>query len=196
MIPGESHSFSALIQDNRKEFTTLLVLGVLLGYAFYFFQTRSSDEGSEVEEHGVLQMENIVVNDYVETLKGWQLKGEQAVVLEESRRMRIEKVRIWIYVPYTIDDAQPVVEVYITADQGLVEWKDSRVTLSGNVVMNRRDGSTIFSETAVYDSSLKSLTLPKPVRILNTGHTLEGTSLTLEIKQEMLKLTEPVLIRH
>ena len=155
MIPGESHSFSTLIQENLKEFTTLLVLGILLGYAFYFFQTRSSDEDSEVEEHGVLQMENIVVNDYVENLKGWQLKGEQAVVLEESRRMRIEKVRIWIYVPFTINNAQPVVEVYITADQSLVEWKDSRVILSGNVVMNRRDGSTIFSETAVYDSSLK-----------------------------------------
>ena len=127
MISGESHSFSALIQENRKELATLLVLGVLLGYAFYFFQTRSSDEGSEVEEYGVLQMEDIVVNDYVETLKGWQLKGEKAVVLEESRRMRIEKVRIWIYVPYTIDESQPVVEGYITADQGLVEWKDSRV---------------------------------------------------------------------
>ena len=118
------------------------------------------------------------------------------MVLDESQRMRIEKVQIWIYVPYTIDEVQPVVEVYITADQGLVEWKDSRVTLSGNVVMNRRDGSTIFSETAVYDSSLKSLTLPKSVRILNTGHTLEGTSMTLEIKQEKLKLTEPVLIRY
>ena len=165
MIPGESNPFSALIQENRKEFTTLLVLSVLIGYAFYFFQTRSSDESSEVEEHGVLQIENIVVNDYVETLKGWQLKGEQAVVLEESRRMRIEKVRIWIYVPYTINEPQPVVEVFITADQGLVEWKDSRVTLSGNVVMNRRDGSTIFSETAVYDSSIKSLSLHHTLRI-------------------------------
>ena len=196
MVPGEMPSVSALIQENLKEFAALLVLGVILGYAFYYFQSRSPEESPAVEERGVLQMEKIVVNDFVENRKGWQLRGDHAVVLEESRRMRIEQVRISIFVPYLMENQQPEVDLYITADEGLIEWRDNRITLLGNVVLNRKDGSTIYSETAVYDARREFLTLPKPVRILKPGHTLEGSSLTYEVAKKKLELTQPLLIHY
>ena len=59
--------------------------------------------------------------------------------------MRIEQIEISIFVPYTMEEKSPTLDVLITADEGLMEWKDNRLTLIGNVVLKRSDGSLILS---------------------------------------------------
>ena len=122
--------------------------------------------------------------------------------------MRIEKVKIWVYAvdnpsdnfssenSSSINNSLEQVALYITADQGLIEKHDNRVTLSGNVVLWRDDGSEAHTETAIYDAKKEILTIPKPVRMLGEGHTMLGSGLTYDVSKGILNLKEPLLVRH
>ena len=161
-----------------------------------------------MEERGVLDLQQITINDFQHERKSWKLIGNRALVSEKSNRMRIEKVKIWVYAvdnssdnfssenSASVNNSSEQVALYITADQGLIEKHDNRVTLSGNVVLWREDGSEAHTETAIYDAKKEILTIPKPVRMLGEGHTMLGSGLTYDVSKGILNLKEPVLVRH
>ncbi|NBR20013.1 MAG: LPS export ABC transporter periplasmic protein LptC [Proteobacteria bacterium] len=143
-----------------------------------------------------MHLDEIKVNDFVDNRKGWQLRGKTAVVLEDTKRMRIEQIEISIFIPYTMEEKSPTLDVLITADEGLMEWKDNRLTLIGNVVLKRSDGSLILSNSALYETQKEVFTIPGKVRILQDEHTLEGNSLTYNVPIKKMEMTEPLLIRY
>ncbi len=144
------HSYSSFLHENRKELALLLLIGAVAGAAYYFFHYSQPQEIIPLEERGVLDLQQITINDFQ----------------------------------------------HITADQGLIEKHDNRVTLSGNVVLWREDGSEAHTETAIYDAKKEILTIPKPVRMLGEGHTMLGSGLTYDVSKGILNLKEPVLVRH
>ena len=202
------HSYSSFLHENRKELAILLLIGAVAGAAYYFFHYSQPQEIIPLEERGVLDLQQITINDFQHERKSWKLIGNRAVVSEKSNRMRIEKVKIWVYAVdnssdnYSSENSASVnnpseqVALYITADQGLIEKHDNRVTLSGNVVLWREDGSEAHTETAIYDAKKEILTIPKPVRMLGEGHTMLGSGLTYDVSKGILNLKEPVLVRH
>ena len=122
--------------------------------------------------------------------------------------MRIEQVKIWVYARDN-SSAKPSadlsknskfstqkLEFHITADQGLIERYDNRVTLSGNVVLFHGNVSEVFTETAIYDSKNDTLTIPKPLRMIREGHTMHGSGLTYQVYSGKLNLNKPLLLRH
>ena len=201
-------SYSSFLLENRKELAILLLLGAVAGAAYYFFHYSQPQEIIPLEERGVLDLQQITINDYQHERKSWKLIGNRAVVSEKSNRMRIEKVKIWVYAvdnssdnyssetSVSVNNPSQQVALYITADQGLIENHDNRVTLSGNVVLWREDGSEAHTETAIYDAKKEILTIPKPVRMLAEGHTMLGSGLTYDVSKGILNLKEPVLVRH
>ena len=205
-------SYSSFLLENRKELAILLLLGAVAGAAYYFFHYSQPQEIIPLEERGVLDLQQITINDYQHERKSWKLIGNRAVVSEKSNRMRIEKVKIWVYAvdkssdkssdnsssetSVSVNNPSQQVALYITADQGLIEKHDNRVTLSGNVVLWREDGSEAHTETAIYDAKKEILTIPKPVRMLAEGHTMLGSGLTYDVSKGILNLKEPVLVRH
>ena len=201
-------SYSSFLLENRKELAILLLLGAVAGAAYYFFHYSQPQEIIPLEERGVLDLQQITINDYQHEQKSWKLIGNRAVVSEKSNRMRIEKVKIWVYAVdnssdnyssetlVSVNNPSQQVALYITADQGLIEKHDNRVTLSGNVVLWREDGSEAHTETAIYDAKKEILTIPKPVRMLGEGHTMLGSGLTYDVSKGILNLKEPVLVRH
>ena len=201
-------SYSSFLLENRKELAILLLLGAVAGAAYYFFHYSQPQEIIPLEERGVLDLQQITINDYQHERKSWKLIGNRAVVSEKSNRMRIEKVKIWVYAvdnssdnyssetSVSVNNPSQQVALYITADQGLIEKHDNRVTLSGNVVLWREDGSEAHTETAIYDAKKEILTIPKPVRMLGEGHTMLGNGLTYDVSKGILNLKEPVLVRH
>ena len=201
-------SYSSFLLENRKELAILLLLGAVAGAAYYFFHYSQPQEIIPLEERGVLDLQQITINDYQHEQKSWKLIGNRAVVSEKSNRMRIEKVKIWVYAvdkssdnsssetSVSVNNPSQQVALYITADQGLIEKHDNRVTLSGNVVLWREDGSEAHTETAIYDAKKEILTIPKPVRMLGEGHTMHGSGLTYDVSKGILNLKEPVLVRH
>ena len=202
------HSYSSFLHENRKELAILLLIGAVAGAAYYFFHYSQPQEIIPLEERGVLDLQQITINDYQHERKSWKLRGNRAVVSEKSNRMRIEKVKIWVYAvdnssdnnssetSVSVNNPSQQVALYITADQGLIEKHDNRVTLSGNVVLWREDGSEAHTETAIYDAKKEILTIPKPVRMLGEGHTMLGSGLTYDVSKGILNLKEPVLVRH
>ena len=202
------HSYSSFLHENRKELAILLLIGAVAGAAYYFFHYSQPQEIIPLEERGVLDLQQITINDYQHERKSWKLIGNHAVVSEKSNRMRIEKVKIWVYAvdnssdnsssenSASVNNSSEQVALYITADQGLIEKHDNRVTLSGNVVLWREDGSEAHTETAIYDAKKEILTIPKPVRMLGEGHTMLGSGLTYDVSKGILNLKEPVLVRH
>ena len=202
------HSYSSFLHENRKELAILLLIGAVAGAAYYFFHYSQPQEIIPLEERGVLDLQQITINDYQHERKSWKLIGNRAVVSEKSNRMRIEKVKIWVYAvdnssdnyssetSVSVNNPSQQVALYITADQGLIEKHDNRVTLSGNVVLWREDGSEAHTETAIYDAKKEILTIPKPVRMLGEGHTMLGNGLTYDVSKGILNLKEPVLVRH
>lgn len=201
-------TYSSFLHENRKELTILLLLGALAGAAYYLFSFSEPPENIPFEERGVLDLEEITVNDYQLERKSWKLKGKRAVISEKSSRMRIEQVTIWVFVsdnssvkptpnlPLSTNLPTQEVDFFITAEQGLVEWDDNRVTLTGNVVLLRNDGSEVHTETAIYNAKQEILTIPKPVRVLREGHTLHGSGLIYNVSKGELNLKQPVLLRH
>ena len=202
------HSYSSFLHENRKELALLLLIGAVAGAAYYFFQYSQPQEIIPLEERGVLDLQQITINDFQHERKSWKLIGNRAVVSEKSNRMRIEKVKIWVYAvenssdnfssenSASVNNSSEQVALYITADQGLIEKHDDRLTLSGNVVLWREDGSEAHTETAIYDAKKEVLTIPKPVRMLGEGHTMLGSRLTYDVSKGILNLKEPVLVRH
>ena len=202
------HSYSSFLHENRKELAILLLIGAVAGAAYYFFHYSQPQEIIPLEERGVLDLQQITINDFQHERKSWKLIGNRAVVSEKSNRMRIEKVKIWVYAvdnssdnfssenSASLNNSSEQVALYITADQGLIEKHDNRVTLSGNVVLWREDGSEAHTETAIYDAKKEILTIPKPVRMLGEGHTMLGSGLTYDVSKGILNLKEPVLVRH
>ncbi len=202
------HSYSSFLHENRKELAILLLIGAVAGAAYYFFHSSQPQEIIPLEERGVLDLQQITINDFQHDRKSWKLIGNRAVVSEKSNRMRIEKVKIWVYAvdnssdnsssenSASVNNSSEQVALYITADQGLIEKHDNRVTLSGNVVLWREDGSEAHTETAIYDAKKEILTIPKPVRMLGEGHTMLGSGLTYDVSKGILNLKEPVLVRH
>ena len=202
------HTYSSFLHENRKELTILLLLGALAGAAYYLFSFSEPPEYIPFEERGVLDLEKITVNDYQLERRSWKLKGKRAVISEKSSRMRIEQVTIWVFVsdnssvkptpnlPLSTNLPTQEVDLFITAEQGLIEWDDNRVTLTGNVVLLRNDGSEVHTETAIYNAKQEILTIPKPVRVLREGHTLHGSGLIYNVSKGELNLKQPVLLRH
>ena len=202
------HSYSSFLHENRKELAILLLIGAVAGAAYYFFHSSQPQEIIPLEERGVLDLQQITINDFQHERKSWKLIGNRALVSEKSNRMRIEKVKIWVYAvnnsndnsssenSASVNNSSEQVTLYITADQGLIEKHDNRVTLSGNVVLWREDGSEAHTETAIYDAKKEILTIPKPVRMLGEGHTMLGSGLTYDVSKGILNLKEPVLVRH
>ena len=202
------HSYSSFLHENRKELAILLLIGAVAGAAYYFFHYSQPQEIIPLEERGVLDLQQITINDFQHERKSWKLIGNRALVSEKSNRMRIEKVKIWVYAvdnssdnfssenSDSVNNSSEQVALYITADQGLIEKHDNRVTLSGNVVLWREDGSEAHTETAIYDAKKEILTIPKPVRMLGEGHTMLGSGLTYDVSKGILNLKEPVLVRH
>ena len=202
------HSYSSFLHENRKELAILLLIGAVAGAAYYFFHYSQPQEIIPLEERGVLDLQQITINDFQHERKSWKLIGNRALVSEKSNRMRIEKVKIWVYAvdnssdnyfsenSASVNNLSEQVALYITADQGLIEKHDNRLTLSGNVVLWREDGSEAHTETAIYDAKKEILTIPKPVRMLGEGHTMLGSGLTYDVSKGILNLKEPVLVRH
>ena len=202
------HSYSSFFHENRKELAILLLIGAIAGAAYYFSHYSQPREIFPLEESGVLDLQQITINDYQHERKSWKLIGNRAVVSEKSNRMRVEKVKIWVYAADNFSDnvstenlavvkkSSEQVAIYITADQGLIEKHDNRLTLSGNVVLWSEDGSEAHTETAIYDAKKEVLTIPKPVRMLGEGHTMFGSRLTYDVSEGILNLKEPVLVRH
>ena len=202
------HTYSSFLHENRKELTILLLLGALAGAAYYLFSFSEPPENIPFEERGVLDLEEITVNDYQLERKSWKIKGKRDVISEQSSRMRIEEVTIWVFVsdnssvkptpnlPLSTNLPTQEVDLFITAEQGLIEWDDNRVTLTGNVVLLRNDGSEVHTETAIYNAKQEILTIPKPVRVLREGHTLHGSGLIYNVSKGELNLKQPVLLRH
>ena len=201
-------TYSSFLHENRKELTILLLLGALAGAAYYLFSFSEPPENIPFEERGVLDLEQITVNDYQLEHRSWKLKGKRAFISEKSSRMRIEQVTIWVFVsdnssvkplpnlPLSTNLPTQEVDLFITAEQGLIEWDDNRVTLTGNVVLLRNDGSEVHTETAIYNAKQEILTIPKPVRVLREGHTLHGCGLIYNVSKGELNLKQPVLLRH
>ena len=208
MESQELQTYSSFLHENRKELSILLLLGALAGAAYYLFSFSEPPENIPFEERGVLDLEQITVNDYQLEHRSWKLKGKRAVISEKSSRMRIEQVTIWVFVsnnssvnpspnlPLSTNLPTQEVDLFITAEQGLIEWDDNRVTLTGNVVLLRNDGSEVHTETAIYNAKQEILTIPKPVRVLREGHTLHGSGLIYNVSKGELNLKQPVLLRH
>ena len=201
-------SYSSFLNENRKELAILLFIGAIAGAAYYFFHYSQPQLILPIEERGVLDLQHITINDYQHERKSWKLIGNRAVVSEKSNRMRIEQVKIIVYSTDSLSDNTSSeklasvnnyteqIALHITADQGLLEKHDNRVTLSGNVILWREDGSEAHTETAIYDAKKEILTIPKPVRMLGEGHTMLGSGLIYDISEGILNLKEPILVRY
>ena len=57
-------SYSSFLLENRKELAILLLLGAVAGAAYYFFHYSQPQEIIPLEERGVLDLQQITINDY------------------------------------------------------------------------------------------------------------------------------------
>ncbi|MGA1598825.1 MAG: LPS export ABC transporter periplasmic protein LptC [bacterium] len=183
-----------LLRQNFKELLVLLILGGLLAAGTaYFFKTESI-QTTVIEEQGTLVLTGVTIHDFQRAIPRWKLRGNRAIVLEDSQRMRLESVMIEVFQERQSAETPPVVELTIEAREGLVEWRSNRITLLGDVVVRQVSGPRVFTEAMVYDLANEFLNLPKPVRIEEDGSLLLGESLTYQRSQNLLSVKQPTAL--
>ncbi len=190
-VPGHDTLLS-LLRQNLRELLVLIFLGGLLGAGTVYFYTGELTEAPIPEEQGTLVLTEILIHDFQDASPRWQLRGKRAVVLEDSQRMRIEGVTIEVFQAGTEPMQTPVVDLEVSAEQGLVEWRSNRITLQGKVVVQQVQGPVVLTETAVYDITNEFLNLPKPVQVQYEGSLLTGDSLTYSRPQNLVSIKQPV----
>ena len=205
MISQGEQTYSSFFRENLRELGFLLLLGAIAGASYYFFSSNNTKEVTPLKEIGVLDLQQITISDYHLENKIWKLEGERAIISEKTNLMRIENVKIRVY---TIDNSSKNIksksskikysntnnDIFIIADQGLIEKEDNRVTISGNVVLIHDDGSEIRTDTAIYDAKKDSITIPKPVRVLREGYTMLGSDLIYSISEGKVNLNNPIML--
>lgn len=183
-----------LLRQNFKELLVLLILGGLLAAGTaYFFKTESI-QTTVIEEQGTLVLTGVTIHDFQRAIPRWKLRGNRAIVLEDSQRMRLESVMIEVFQERQSAETPPVVELTIEAREGLVEWRSNRITLLGDVVVRQVSGPRVFTEAMVYDLANEFLNLPRPVRIEEGGSLLLGESLTYQRSQNLLSVKQPTAL--
>jgi LPS export ABC transporter protein LptC len=183
-----------LLRQNFKELLVLLILGGLLAAGTaYFFKTESI-QTTVIEEQGTLVLTGVTIHDFQRAIPRWKLRGNRAIVLEDSQRMRLESVMIEVFQERQSAETPPVVELTIEAREGLVEWRSNRITLLGDVVVRQVSGPRVFTEAMVYDLANEFLNLPRPVRIEEDGSLLLGESLTYQRSQNLLSVKQPTAL--
>jgi LPS export ABC transporter protein LptC len=183
-----------LLRQNFKELLVLLILGGLLAAGTaYFFKTESI-QTTVIEEQGTLVLTGVTIHDFQGAIPRWKLRGNRAIVLEDSQRMRLESVMIEVFQERQSAETPPVVELTIEAREGLVEWRSNRITLLGDVVVRQVSGPRVFTEAMVYDLANEFLNLPRPVRIEEDGSLLLGESLTYQRSQNLLSVKQPTAL--
>ena len=90
------HSYSSFLNENRKELAILLLLGAIAGAAYYFFHYSQPQEIFPLKERGVLDLKQIIINDYQHERKSWKLLGNRAFVSEKSK----SKFLIHVFLKY------------------------------------------------------------------------------------------------
>ena len=208
MESQNAQTYSSFLWENRKELSILLLLGALAGAAYYFFSLSQTKEITSLEEISVLDLYQITVNDYQMERKKWKLEGERAIISEKSHLMRIEQVKIWVFsqdnsseklslkLSNGIKSFSEDIDLFIKADQGLIERDDNRITISGNVILLHDDNSEIRTDTAIYDAQKDIITIPKPVRVLRDGYSMVGSGLMYFVSESKLNLSNPVLLKY
>lgn len=166
----------------------LLALLIASVVASVFWFRRLSDEEQQQAPIGIpvsSSKAEMVTRDFrhVETRMDrtvWILESAQAEIFEN--RARLQKVKItWFGEPGEVS-------VVITSAEGLVDFKNRKAELRGDVRLERADGAVLTTEEIFWNDRKKLLRAPSPVQITTPDFTIRGQSLGADLATEHITI--------
>jgi len=190
----EALSLRQILLENKKELLFLFFLAIFAATLASFWNTQKK-ESPEAQQQAirVLTMDEVKIDDYEKDRKRWRILGEQAIVFADSRNTLIKKVEILIYSPEAYPEL--VVDLRITADQGLLEGENRKVILTGNVQSTRGKDFQLNTDKAIYNYQTGLLQLPESVQIHQGKSTVFGENLIYTLKDKKMKLQRVTLMQ-
>ena len=182
----EAHTLRRTFTENWREFLFLLILGSLATYLYLNFSSdRDSVTYSPIEERKVLQMQNIIVNDYLGNERKWEMVGKQAFIKEDTTEMEIKEVVVRV-LPDNQSTEQR--EVQLVADESTIDWHVQKITLQGNVDVFRDEDEKLMTQYAEYDVTNEKLTVPGKVTGYLQEKYLAGKNLHYSLSEDRMLL--------
>ena len=190
----ETHPYHVILWENKKEILFLITLVCLSIYFLKIWIGEKEVVKAPQQAIRILTMENVEIEDYDKERKRWKIYGSHARAVEESKNILIREVEILIYTPDSpVQD--PVVDIRVTARQGLIEGNNQKVILKGEVITHRGDNLQLNTEKAIYDYKNQVLYLPEKVVVHRDEHTLWGEDLTYTLGTKQLVLKKVTLMQ-
>lgn len=110
----------------------------------------------------------------------WVLESAQAEIFGDRANLHSVKVT-WYGEPGEVT-------VVITSDEGMVDFRDRKARLGGDVRVARADGAELRTEKVLWDDRTKIMTVPERVVITAPGFSFQGESLEANLKTQRILL--------
>ena len=184
---SDSHFASNILKEHKLEIFLFVILG---GVFTYFYSSILQEETAEPfdEPDYVLQAEQVQIEDYWGAQKRWKIFGQKAFIAKNNRMVVLEDVKILVYRPQPAPPSQ--VDVVVTAEQGIINWEEERVTLLSDVKMVRPPEMQIRAQKTIYHYQSGLLHIPDKVDMHYLQDSVVGEALTYDVLQKKMELQQ------
>jgi LPS export ABC transporter protein LptC len=128
------------------------------------------------------EMQEIRLTEIQDGVKKWILTANNADYLKDKDRIYINKVWVEIF-------GQDNDNIIITGDSGFIGVKSRDLTLEGDVHAKKADYE-FTSDFVHYDPTTRILSAPGPVKVQGPRLYVEGTGMTIDLRQNKLDLAQ------
>jgi LPS export ABC transporter protein LptC len=126
---------------------------------------------------------------YTETRDGepvWELRAESAEHDLATGLTRVNEIKVVFF------DRNGLGDVTLSADQGVWQQEEKRLSVSKDVVLTSPEGYTCFADQLVYTESDAHLRSSGPVRLLSNQAEIRGVGLDINMLSKKLQLLADV----
>lgn len=132
------------------------------------------------------EMEKVKLTEIQDGVKKWVLTADNADYLRDKDNILVNNVWVEIYGKELDKETDDII---ITGDKGYIGVKSRDLTLEGNVHAKTAEYE-FTSDWVHYDPKTRILTAPGPVKIQGPRLYMEGSQMTVDLRQNKLEVAQ------
>jgi len=179
----------------KRNLWFILIIILVLALLFYFFYYKGKDKNTSEKEEKIEEVEEEIIVDEApvkiekgsvigvkEGKKEWEIKADK-ISLGKDR-----KDTIFEYIEKIIIFKDEQLSLNITADKCVAEMDNNNMELSGNVIIETKEGDTIKGDKFFWNAEEKILTSRSSVKIKTKDNNITANVLSTDAELNELKL--------
>jgi LPS export ABC transporter protein LptC len=172
-------SFSLSIKKNRLSYillSVIIVIGASVGGAFWLSRIKfqgKADVSVSIQDDASVIIKNIQQSSIQAGKKEWSLQADRAQLYKAKHQAKLYDLSVTFFVENGDD-------VYLTANEGLLNTQTKDIQVFGNVVITN-DDAKLETDQLNYDHKRRIFITMEPVKISGDSSELTADSLIFYI---------------